>query len=113
MTVPGDGTRCLRPPRCAAFAPNDDEARDARLVIQQSPEVIGTRPNRVTDNGSQFVAREFKDPVRHFAAEPIGIQTYHPEWSGLMDHCHRPARGTLAGAELGTLSGAEKRSGAR
>lgn len=87
-------------------------ASDVRLVIQQALEVTGATPKLVTDNGSQFTAREFKDLVRRFSVEHIRIRTYHPESNGLVERFHRTTREALADDELGTLSRARELIGA-
>ena len=39
----------------------------------------------VTDNGSQFTAKEFKDLIRRFVFKHIRIRWYHPESNGLVE----------------------------
>jgi transposase InsO family protein len=80
------------------------QARDVRLVIQQALETTGATPDIVTDNGSQFTAREFKDLVRRFAFEHIRIRWYHPESNGLVERFHRSTREAFGDAELRNLA---------
>ena len=79
-------------------------ASDVRLVIQEALERTAAEPQLISDNGSQFTGREFKDLVRRFALEHIRIRTYHPESNGMIERYHRSTREALAGTELENLS---------
>jgi len=79
-------------------------AADVRLVIQDALRKTGATPQVVTDNGSQFRAKDFKELVRDFALEHIRIRTYHPESNGRVERFHRSTRDALDGAELANLS---------
>jgi putative transposase len=80
------------------------QASDVRLVIQQALERTGAMPDIVTDNESQFTAREFKDLVRRFAFAHIRIRRYHPESNGLVERFHRATREALGDDELRNLA---------
>lgn len=79
-------------------------ANDVRLVIQQAVEKTGAEPEIVTDNGSQFTSKDFKEMVRLFELEHIRIRTYHPESNGLLERFHRSTREALSQEELHNLS---------
>jgi len=78
-------------------------AADVRLVIQAALERTGAKPELVTDNGSQFTAKEFKQLVRLFELEHIRIRTYHPESNGRLERFHRSTREALSEEELKNL----------
>lgn len=78
-------------------------AADVALVIQQAVEATGRRPQLVSDNGSQFTAKEFRDLVRRFGLEHIRIRTYHPESNGVVERYHRSTREALTEADLRNL----------
>lgn len=78
-------------------------AAAVRVVIEDALRRTGARPQIVTDNGSQFRARDFKELVREFALEHIRIRTYHPESNGKVERFHRSTREALSAAELGNL----------
>jgi transposase InsO family protein len=79
-------------------------AADVRVVIQDALTQTGAHPEVVSDNGSQFTARDFKELVRDFALEHIRIRTYHPESNGRVERFHRSTREALASAEFQNLS---------
>lgn len=79
-------------------------AADVRLVVQEALERTGADPQLVTDNGSQFTAKDFKQMVRIFELEHIRIRTYRPESNGLLERFHRSTREALSEQELHNLS---------
>jgi putative transposase len=79
-------------------------AADVRLVLQEALERTGAKPQVVSDNGTQFTAREFKDLVKRFELEHIRIRTYHPESNGTLERFHRSTREALADEDLQNLS---------
>jgi putative transposase len=83
-------------------------ANDVRLVIQEALEKTGATPQIVTDNGSQFTAKDFKQLVRQFDLEHIRIRTYHPESNGRVERLHRSTREALGDEELHNLGRARE-----
>jgi putative transposase len=79
-------------------------AADVRLVVQHALESTpGTKPQIVSDNGTQFTAADFKALVRQFEIEHIRIRTYHPESNGVLERFHRSTREELGEQELTSL----------
>lgn len=60
----------------------------------------GQSPEVVTDNGSQFTSREFRQLVKALAMKHIRIRTQHPESNGLIERYHRSLREGLSDKEL-------------
>jgi len=79
-------------------------AADVALVIQQAVEATGHHPQLVSDNGSQFTAKDFRELVRRFSLEHIRIRTYHPESNGVLERFHRSTREALQTQDLRNLS---------
>lgn len=79
-------------------------AADVQLVVQHALEMTGATPDVVTDNGSQFRAKEFKELIRRFAFKHIRIRWYHPESNGVVERFHRSTRAALGETELRNLS---------
>ena len=52
----------------------------------------GLKPRMVRDNGSQFVAREWRQMVAHFGLVDIPIRVRHPESNGRIERYHRSVR---------------------
>jgi putative transposase len=83
-------------------------AASVRVVIHDALKKTGANPQIVTDNGSQFTARDFKELVRDFELEHIRIRTYHPESNGKLERFHRSTRDALDEQELGNLGRARE-----
>lgn len=83
-------------------------AAEVRLVVQDALKKTGANPEIVTDNGSQFTAKDFKKLVRKFDLEHIRIRTYHPESNGKVERFHRSTREALDEIELDNLSRARE-----
>ena len=83
-------------------------ANDVRLVIQEALEKTGATPQIVTDNGSQFTTKDFKQLVRQFDLEHIRIRTYHPESNGRVERLHRSTREALGDEEPDNLGRARE-----
>jgi len=83
-------------------------AAAVRMVLQDALEKTGANPEIVTDNGSQFTAKDFKQLVRDFELEHIRIRTYHPESNGKVERFHRSTRDGLGEQELKNLGQARE-----
>jgi len=58
-------------------------------ALEQRP---GIHPRIVRDNGSQFVAHEWRQLVAHFGLVDIAIRVRHPESNGRIERYHRSVR---------------------
>ena len=66
--------------------------------------VPGKRPKIVSDNGSQFITKEWRQVVRHFELEEIPIRVRHPGSNGKIERSHRSVcEGALGDRELEDL----------
>lgn len=83
-------------------------AAAVRVVIQDALKMTGANPEIVTDNGTQFKAKDFKELVRDFELEHIRIRTYHPESNGKLERYHRSTRDALDAEDLRNLSRARE-----
>jgi putative transposase len=83
-------------------------AAAVRVVVQDALKKTGASPEIVTDNGSQFKAKDFKELVRDFELEHIRIRTYHPESNGKVERFHRSTREALDETELRNLGRARE-----
>jgi transposase InsO family protein len=64
----------------------------AEIVAIALEKVSGKRPRIVRDNGSQFVAKEWREVMRHFELDEISIRLRHPESNGRIERYHRSVR---------------------
>jgi len=64
----------------------------AEIMAVALEKVPGKKPRIVRDNGSQFLAKEWREVIRHFELEEIPIQARHPESKGRIERYHRSVR---------------------
>jgi putative transposase len=64
----------------------------AEIMATALERVPGRKPRIVRDNGSQFVAKEWREVIRHFELEEIPIRVRHPESNGRIERYHRSVR---------------------
>jgi len=64
----------------------------AEIIAVALEKVPGKKPRIVRDNGSQFLAKEWREVIRHFEVEEIPIRVRHPESNGRIERYHRSVR---------------------
>jgi len=64
----------------------------AEILAVALEKVPGKKPRIVRDNGSQFLAKEWREVIRHFELEEIPIRVRHPESNGRIERYHRSVR---------------------
>ena len=64
----------------------------AEIIAVALERVPGKKPRIVRDNGSQFLAKEWREVIRHFELEEIPIRARHPESNGRIERYHRSVR---------------------
>jgi len=64
----------------------------AEIAATALERVHGKKPRIVRDNGSQFVAKEWREVMRYFEVEEIPIRVRHPESNGRIERYHRSVR---------------------
>lgn len=63
---------------------------DAELVLQRARERYPqTRPRVISDNGPQFVAKDFKEFLRIWQASHVLTSPHHPQSNGKLERYHR------------------------
>jgi transposase InsO family protein len=63
---------------------------DAEIVIQRAREAHPVaRPRIITDNGPQFVAKDFKEFIRLWQTTHVFCSPYHPQSNGKLERFHR------------------------
>jgi putative transposase len=63
---------------------------DVEIVIQRAVEKFpGETPRIISDNGPQFIAREFKEFVRLSGMTHVRTSPYYPESNGKMERFHQ------------------------
>jgi transposase InsO family protein len=64
----------------------------AEIMATALEKVSGKKPRIVRDNGSQFIAKEWREVIRHFELEEVPIRVRHPESNGRIERYHRSVR---------------------
>ena len=64
----------------------------AEIIAVALERVPGKKPRIVRDNGSQFLAKEWREVIRHFELEEIPIRARHPESNCRIERYHRSVR---------------------
>lgn len=63
---------------------------DAELVLQRAREKHPqVRPRIISDNGPQFVAKDFKEFLRQWQTSHVRTSPYYPESNGKLERYHR------------------------
>lgn len=63
---------------------------DAELVIQRAREAFPhARPRIITDNGPQFVAKDFKEFIRLWQTTHVFTSPHYPQSNGKLERYHR------------------------
>jgi putative transposase len=64
--------------------------RDVETVVQRAREKYpGARPRIISDNGPQFIAREFKEFIRLAGMTHVRTSPYYPQSNGKLERWHR------------------------
>ena len=65
------------------------EERDVAIIIQRARERFpGARPRIISDNGPQFIAKEFKEFIRISGMTHVRTSPYYPQSNGKLERFH-------------------------
>lgn len=63
---------------------------DAEIVLQRAREAYPeARPRIISDNGSQFVAKDFKEFIRNWQTTHVFCSPHYPQSNGKLERFHR------------------------
>jgi transposase InsO family protein len=63
---------------------------DVEIVLQRAREKYpGTSPRIITDNGPQFIAKDFKEFIRLAGLTHVKTSPYHPQSNGKIERWHQ------------------------
>ena len=63
---------------------------DAEIVLQRAREKFpDARPRLITDRGSAFVAKDFKEFLRHWQTTHVFTSPHYPQSNGKIERFHR------------------------
>lgn len=64
--------------------------QDIQLVVQRAHELYpGSRPRIISDNGTQFVSRDFKELIRQHGMTHVRTSPYYPQSNGKLERWHK------------------------
>jgi putative transposase len=70
------------------------EERDTETIIQRAREAYpDARPRIITDNGPQFIARDFKEFIRLTGMTHVKTSPYYPQSNGKIERWHKSLKG--------------------
>ena len=82
---------------------------DVETVIQRARESVpGAQPRIISDNGPQFIARDFKDFIRLCGMTHVRTAPYYPQSNGKLERWHRTLKTTLRPQAPATLEEARR-----
>jgi len=67
---------------------------EIEIILQRAREKYpGTRPRIISDNGPQFIARDFKEFIRVAGMTHVRISPYYPQSNGKIERWHKTLKG--------------------
>lgn len=83
---------------------------DVEIIIQQAREMYpGVNPRIISDNGPQFIAKDFKEFIRMTGMSHVRTSPYYPQSNGKLERFHRTIKGDCIRPQaIGSLSEAKK-----
>lgn len=67
---------------------------DVEIIIQQAREMYpGAKPRIISDNGPQFIAKDFKEFIRVTGMSHVRTSPYYPQSNGKLERYHRTLKG--------------------
>ena len=70
------------------------EEKDVEMIIQRAREKYpGVNPRIISDNGPQFIAKDFKQFIRLCGMTHVRTSPYYPQSNGKLERFHRTIKG--------------------
>jgi len=67
---------------------------DVEIIIEQAKEMYpGVSPRIISDNGPQFIAKDFKEFIRVSGMSHVRTSPYYPQSNGKLERYHRTLKG--------------------
>jgi putative transposase len=71
------------------------EETDVEIIVQRACEKYpGEKPRIISDNGPQFIPRDFKEFIRQSGLTHVRTSPYYPQSNGKLERYHRTVKGT-------------------
>jgi len=70
------------------------EESDVQIIIQRAREIFpGKTPRLISDNGPQFIAKDFKEFIRIAGMTHVRTSPYYPQSNGKIERWHKTLKG--------------------
>jgi putative transposase len=70
------------------------EESDVEIIIQRARELHpGVKPRIISDNGPQFIAKDFKEFIRSAGMTHVKTSPYYPQSNGKIERWHKTLKG--------------------
>jgi transposase-like protein len=68
--------------------------KETEIVVQRARELVtGATPRIITDNGPQFIAKDFKEFIRIAGMTHVKTSPYYPQSNGKIERWHKTLKG--------------------
>jgi putative transposase len=73
---------------------------DVEVILQRAKEkYLEAKPRIISDNGPQFIARDFKEFIRISGMTHVRTSPYYPQSNGKIERWHKSLKGSAFGRE--------------
>ncbi len=70
---------------------------DVEIILQRAREKFpDAKPRIISDNGPQFIAKDFKEFIRISGMTHVNTSPYYPQSNGKLERYHRSIKSTSA-----------------
>jgi len=78
--------------------------REVECILERAKELYPeARPRIISDNGPQFIAKDFKEFIRISGMSHVRISPYYPQSNGKIERWHKTLKGVVRPAQPETL----------
>ena len=78
--------------------------REVECILERAKELYpDARPRIISDNGPQFIAKDFKEFIRISGMSHVRISPYYPQSNGKIERWHQTLKGVVRPAQPETL----------
>jgi transposase InsO family protein len=83
--------------------------REVECILERAKELYPeARPRIISDNGPQFIAKDFKEFIRISGMSHVRISPYYPQSNGKIERWHQTLKGAVRPAQPETLDEARE-----
>ena len=73
---------------------------DIEIILERAKEqYLGVKPRIISDNGPQFIAKDFKEFIRVSGMTHVRTSPYYPQSNGQIERWHNHSKGSAFAPE--------------